>query len=223
MTINDAGIDSLNDTLYEKPFSELIELACSKSHVPGGGSVTAMSGALGASMGAMVANLTLGKKGYEERESEVKVLLNHFLEGIAEIKKLTQEDMDSFDALLKSYRLPRETDSQKEARREAIRKDTIQAAMIPLKIASLANNLLFHNSRLSVIGNGSVVNDCAVAAILLESAVRAAMLSVDVNFENIDDPVVKEEIRDKKEKILSEAKKAMEDSLKVVASRDKRL
>jgi formiminotetrahydrofolate cyclodeaminase len=211
------------ENLYDKRFSEIIELASSKSHVPGGGSVTAMSATLGASMGAMVANLTLGKKGYESHTTEVKLILDTMVEGIEEIKKLTQEDMDCFDALLKSYRLPRETDSQKEKRKEAIRQDTIKAALTPLKIASVANNLLFHNARLAVIGNSGVVNDSAVSCIILEAAVRAAMLSVDVNYESIEDPVVKEEIKDRKEKILSEAKKTMEETLATVASRDKRL
>ncbi|MDR2461586.1 MAG: cyclodeaminase/cyclohydrolase family protein [Deltaproteobacteria bacterium] len=209
--------------LYAKPFTEILELACSKSHVPGGGSVTAMSGALGASMGAMVANLTLNKKGYEDVYGEVEKLLDSMTSGIEKIKILTQQDMDAFDGVLLAYRLPKETDNQKNIRKEEIQNAIIKAAMVPLSIAVLANDLLFYNKRLSEIGNGSVVNDCAVACILLESTVRAAMLSVDVNFHSIEDKELKQEIKEKKDNILSESKKTMDETLAIVALRDKTL
>ncbi|MDR2351008.1 MAG: cyclodeaminase/cyclohydrolase family protein [Deltaproteobacteria bacterium] len=211
------------EELYEMPFDGILDLACSKSHVPGGGSVTAMSCALGASMGAMVCNLTLTKKGYEKVYDEVKKILEVMTSGIANIKKLTKDDMDAFDALLSAYRLPKDTESKKAVRREEIQKNTVTAALVPLKISAQANDLLFHNKRLAEIGNGGVVNDCAVACVLLESAARAAMLSVDVNFPNIEDETVKAEIKDKKEKILAEAKKTMEETLAAVESRDKAL
>jgi formiminotetrahydrofolate cyclodeaminase len=209
--------------LYNESFSRILELACSKSHVPGGGSVSAMSATLGASMGAMVANLTIDKKGYENAREEVAKILDYMTTGIEDIKKLTQDDMDAFDSLLSAYRMPKSSDEQKAARKEEIQKATVTASIVPLRISAASNNLLFHIKRLSAIGNGGVVNDCAVAAILLEGSVRAAMLSVDVNFANIADPAVKDEIKDKKEKILADAKFCLEETLNIVDSRDKTL
>jgi formiminotetrahydrofolate cyclodeaminase len=206
---------------YNKPFAKLLELACSKSHIPGGGSVTAMSVALGVSMGAMVANITLNKKGYEHTYEEVSKLLDIMILGIESIKKLTQEDMDAFDNFLSAYRLPKESDSQKMIRKDEIQKTTIIAAMVPLKIAETANELLFHNKRLSEIGSGTVVNDCAVASVILESAVRASILSVDINYVNIEDANIQYEIKETRDKLLVESKQTMEDTLSIVASRDK--
>jgi formiminotetrahydrofolate cyclodeaminase len=180
-----------------------------------------MSAALGSSMGAMVANLTLSKKGYEGCQEEVERLLGFMSGGIEEIKRLTHDDMDAFDRLLMAYRLPRGTEEEKEHRRREIQRHTVHAAMVPLQISELAKNLLEHNRRLSEIGNGSVVNDCAVASILLESAARAAMLSVDVNWPNGADTRVREDIKKKRDRILEEAKRIMEESLSIVASRDK--
>jgi formiminotetrahydrofolate cyclodeaminase len=215
----------MSDTLdfYNKPFSEVLDLACSRSHVPGGGSVSAMSATLGASMGAMVANFTLGKKGYEQSFGEAEKLLAIFKDGIKEIKRLTLEDMQAFDSLLNAYRLPKDTEKEKEKRKNEIQVGTIYAAQVPLKISGLARDLLLANSRLAEIGNGSVVNDCAVACILLEAAVRAAMLSTDVNCEFIKNDEVKKEIQAKKETILNEAKAAMEETLAKVAGRDKKM
>ncbi|MDR2405997.1 MAG: cyclodeaminase/cyclohydrolase family protein [Deltaproteobacteria bacterium] len=211
------------EVFYNKPLTEILDLASSKSHVPGGGSVSAISATLGSSMGAMVANLTIGKPGYEDRAPEVSAILKEMVEGIEEIKRLTLADMQAFDSLLLAYRLPRATEDEKSKRREEIDKNTILAATVPLKISQKARDLLLHNKRLSEIGNGGVVNDCAVACILLESAARAAMLSVDVNLDSIKDEVVKKEISAKKEEVLKDSKKAMEETLAVVASRDKKL
>jgi formiminotetrahydrofolate cyclodeaminase len=209
------------DEFYDSTFSSLLELACSSNHIPGGGSVSAMSAALGASMSVMVANLTLNKKGYENVSEEIGNLIDILESGIDEIKKLTHDDMKAFDALLLAYRLPRTIESEKQIRLDEIEKKTIQAAMVPLKISSKANDILSQNKRLSEIGNGSVVNDCAVAAILLEGAVRASMLSVDINYVNIKDTFIKEEIQIRREKILSCSKKTMEETLDIVDKRDK--
>ncbi|MDR2459286.1 MAG: cyclodeaminase/cyclohydrolase family protein [Deltaproteobacteria bacterium] len=211
------------ETFYNEPFSNLIELACSRSHVPGGGSISAMSAILGASMTAMVANLTLNKKGYEDTYIEVQMILDRVTGSIEELKKLTQRDMDSFDSLISAYRLPKETEGQKELRRREIQKSAIEAAMAPLTISHNAYELLFLNKRLSEIGNGSVVNDCAVATIVLEGAVRAAMLSVDVNFDTILDPEVKATIKARRDKILGEATVIRDETLLIVDQRDKAL
>jgi formiminotetrahydrofolate cyclodeaminase len=211
------------EVFYNKPLTEILNLASSKSHVPGGGSVSAISATLGSSMGAMVANLTINKPGYEDKYDEVSLLLKEMTLGIEDIKKLTIEDMQAFDSLLMAYRLPRGTEEEKIKRKDEIDKNTVIAATVPLSISRKARDLLRHNKRLAQIGNGSVVNDCAVACILLESAARAAMLSVDVNYENIADKKLQEEILTQKEEILVDAKKTMEETLQIVSQRDKKI
>ncbi|MDR3154092.1 MAG: cyclodeaminase/cyclohydrolase family protein [Deltaproteobacteria bacterium] len=211
------------DAVFDLCFKEILELASSRSHVPGGGSVAAMSAALGASMGAMVANLTVGKKGCEESRGEAEGTAAAFGEGIAELEELTRGDMSAFDGLLLAYRLPKATDDERKARAGEILKRSAEAALAPLRISAKAAELLKLNRRLAEFGNPSAVNDCAVAAVILEASGRAAMLSVDVNLPALDDPVMLKDIKDRRASILGEAEAAMLETLDIVARRNKPL
>jgi formiminotetrahydrofolate cyclodeaminase len=211
------------DTFYQRPFSEIIDLACSRSHVPGGGSVSAMSAVLGASMSMMVANLTLNKSGYETMESEVKDIMEKLEEGIAELKILTKRDMEAFDNVLKAYRLPKESEKERDIRLKEIQNATIEAAMAPLMISSKVSELLFCNRRLAEIGNGSVVSDSEVASIILESSLRAALVSVDINLDNIRDPKLRDMFIMRKERLLKDSHRVMKETLMIAKGRDKSL
>jgi formiminotetrahydrofolate cyclodeaminase len=206
-------------SLYELPFSLIVDKASSKSHVPGGGSVSAMSAVLGASMASMVANLTLGKSGYEGCQEELRAFLVQLAEGIERVKALTIEDMVAFDSLLSAYRLPKQSQGQSEERSRAIQEGTKLAATIPLKIAEEATHILELNLRVSLIGNLSALSDSAVAAIILEAAARASMLSVNVNLASIKDPELKAAFESKRDHVLQEAGELMKETLLIVDNR----
>ena len=207
-------------SFYDRPFSELISLAASKSPVPGGGSVSAMAAVLGASMAEMVANLTLGKEGYDERRGEVEDLLSRVRKGAEELKVLTQSDMDAFEGLLSAQRLAAGTEEEKSLRDGDIQMNTVSATIAPLEIASAANDLLSCSRRLAVIGNRAAVSDAAVAAVLLEAAARSAILSVDINFMNIRDKRLQDDILARRNKILEESRQSLEQTLSAAASRN---
>ncbi|MDR1166773.1 MAG: cyclodeaminase/cyclohydrolase family protein [Deltaproteobacteria bacterium] len=204
---------------YERPFSEILAVAASKSPTPGGGSVSAMAGALGASMGAMVANLTQNKVGYEEYWLEATEMATLFLEGIEDFKKLTYADMDAFANFMEALRLPKGTEEQKAARRLALDAASAQAALAPLEIAQKSFDLLLANNRLASYGNAAAVNDGAVAAIILEAALRAALLQVDVNLPSLADAELRQALKTKRDFLEERGRTLLQETVELVKSR----
>ncbi|MDR1041460.1 MAG: cyclodeaminase/cyclohydrolase family protein [Deltaproteobacteria bacterium] len=206
-------------TDFNAPFEDFLSAAASRSHVPGGGSVTAAAGALGAAMGSMVANLTLGKKGYEELQGEAAEMAAAFREGMEDFRRLASADMEAFDEVMRARRLPGTGRDDAEARCRAMSAALRKAVTAPLEIARKASELLELNRRLAAFGNAGAVNDCGVAAVLLEAVVRAAMLSVDVNLPSLEDTQLLADVRARKEEILSGAGFVMEESMRLVEAR----
>ncbi|MDR1039008.1 MAG: cyclodeaminase/cyclohydrolase family protein [Deltaproteobacteria bacterium] len=171
----------------EMPFAEFLNAAASRSHVPGGGSVAASAGALGASMGAMVARLTLGKEGYEACQEQTESLAQSFTAAVAGFQRLAGEDMLAFDALMAALRMPKSEPEEIAARDAATGEAAYRAIDVPLQMGQLASRLLAENERLASFANAGAVSDCAVAAIILEAAARASLVSVDVNLPLVRD------------------------------------
>jgi formiminotetrahydrofolate cyclodeaminase len=206
-------------TDFDAPFEDFLTAAASRSHVPGGGSVTAAAGALGAAMGSMVANLTLGKKGYEESQGEAKAMAEAFREGMEDFRRLAAADMEAFDEVMRSRRLNCDGEAAAEAKRLAVREALRKAVTAPLDIAGKAQDLLELNRKLASFGNAGAVNDCGVAAVLLEAVVRAAMLSVDVNLPSLEDGELLAEVKARKGEILSRSGSVMQESMRLVEAR----
>jgi formiminotetrahydrofolate cyclodeaminase len=204
---------------YDKPFAEIIALTGSRSHVPGGGSVSAMAGALGAAMGSMVASLTVGKKGLEAVSGEAREILDDLQRGIEKLKMLTLEDMNAFDGLISATRLPCGTEEEGAAREDALQINTLKAAAAPLNIALCARDMLKLNLRLSEIANASALSDSAVSAIILEAAVRASVQSVDVNLANIKDTGQRNWISNARKEVLEESGRYLHETISIVCFR----
>ncbi|MBO4461638.1 MAG: cyclodeaminase/cyclohydrolase family protein, partial [Lachnospiraceae bacterium] len=118
--------------------ADFTALTESNAPAPGGGSVAALCGALGAALSGMVANLTIGREKYqdswkemEEMEPKAKALSEKLLDQI-------KIDSDSFDAYMAATKLPKETDEEKAVRREAMQKGLMEAALVPLETAKMA-------------------------------------------------------------------------------------
>jgi formiminotetrahydrofolate cyclodeaminase len=109
-----------NLPVYDMTIGAFLKVAGSNSHVPGGGNVSAVVAALGASMGAMVASLTQGKKGYEDFQAENEAILKSFLDGIEELKVQTLGDIQAFDEYMDVLKLPKDTEEQKAVRTKAV-------------------------------------------------------------------------------------------------------
>jgi formiminotetrahydrofolate cyclodeaminase len=190
---------------YSMTITDFLKVAASSSHVPGGGNVSAVVASLGASMGAMVASLTEGKKGYEEHQEANAAILKSFMEGIEKLKELTRGDVEAFDAYMKTFKLPKDTDEQKAARTAAIQDGVKQATLAPMKICRQCLDLMREAAKLAPFGNKGAISDCGVSAIILEAAIRAAMLSVDINLPAIKDQAFAADIMGERGRIFAEA------------------
>ncbi|KXS56323.1 MAG: hypothetical protein AMR96_03320 [Candidatus Adiutrix intracellularis] len=190
---------------YDLTLNDFLKIAASSSHVPGGGNVSAVVATLGASMGAMVASLTDGKKGYEEHQETNTTILKAFLDGIERLKDLTRGDVEAFDTYMKTFKLPKDTEEQKKARTAAIQSGVKKATQAPLNICLQALELMREAAKLAPFGNKGAISDCGVAAIILEAAIRAAMLSVDINLPAIKDAAFATNIVAERGRIFAEA------------------
>jgi len=170
-----------SDKLTDLPLHTLLDRLSSSDPVPGGGSVAAIAGAMGAALVAMVAELTIGRADYSEHELTVRELLAAALERRQLLLALAEEDASAYQSVVAARRMPRETEPQREARAAALRTAMIAAARVPLQVANVAAEVLELASRIAPIGNRNAVSDAGVAAQLSGAALRGALLNVRIN------------------------------------------
>lgn len=192
-------------TVYQMTIDDFLAKASSNSPTPGGGNVSAVVAALGASMCAMVASLTEGKKGYEEYQAQNRRILDEVMGGIEALKRLTQDDMDSFAAYMGTFKLPKDTEEQKAARAAAIEAGAQKATLAPLAVCRQSVEIMRLAAELAPFGNKGAISDCGVAAIVLEAALKAAMLSVDINLPSIKDQAFVGRVMDERGRMIAEA------------------
>lgn len=167
--------------------AEFTEKTASNDAVPGGGSVAALSAAMAGSLGAMVANLTIGKKKYIEVEEQMKSLADFFETKRAILVELIDEDASSFDEVIKGFKMPKETEEEKTARKEHLQKSFKIAAEVPLKVAKEASELFDSLAIIVEKGNQNAVTDGLVAAMMARTSILSALLNVKINLGSIKD------------------------------------
>jgi glutamate formiminotransferase/formiminotetrahydrofolate cyclodeaminase len=154
---------------------------------PGGGSVAAHAGALGAALAQMVAGLTIGKKKYAAVEEEMKQLALQATSLRRALNALVERDAQSYEAVRSAYQLPKESDEQQAARASAIREALIGAADVPLETARTAVEVGALAAALAERGNSNAVSDACVGALLAEAACKGAVLNVRINVASLDE------------------------------------
>ncbi len=164
--------------------SFLAELASSKP-TPGGGSVAALCGALGASLGSMVCSLTIGKKKYVDVEEDMKRVLVQTERLRVELEELIDEDAAAFDKVMVAMKLPKETDEEKAVRRDAIQDTLVDAAMVPLAVMQKCAEVVELSETVAAKGNTNAVSDAGVAALVGRAGAHAAKLNVLINLGGI--------------------------------------
>lgn len=154
---------------------------------PGGGSVAAHAGALGAALAQMVAGLTIGKKKYAAVEDEMKSLSLRASALRRELATLVQRDADAYEHVRAAYGLPREPEDAATARSAAIQAALVFASEIPLETARAAAAVAELCAAVAERGNTNAATDAAVAALMAEAACKGAALNVRVNVASLDD------------------------------------
>ena len=175
---------------------------------PGGGSAAALAGALGAALGEMVANFTVGKKKYADVEAQVQVALDALTAWRQELLQLTDADATAYAAVGEAYAMPKESDEDKAARTAAIQVALKEAAGVPLRVVHVATSVFDHLPLLSESGNQNLVSDVGVAAKLALVAVECAWLNVEVNLACIKDQDFNQNVRAEVADALDAAREA---------------
>ena len=164
---------------------------------PGGGSTAALSGAMGAALASMVCRLTIGKAAYAGVQQEIEELLKRTEHLRLRFQQLIQEDVDAYGRLSACYKLPRETNEERATRTEAIQKQLVEAALVPLEVAERAAELVQCCERIIEIGNATVLSDVATGAILASSAGEGAALMVRINVQALKNEELAVELRER--------------------------
>lgn len=160
---------------------ELIAQVASKAPVPGGGSVAALVGALGAALGNMVASLTVGKKKYADVEEEMEELIVEIREIQAHLLELVEKDIETFEPLSKLYGIHPETAKEKREHEIAMEKALHDACMVPMDIIRECGRAIELSQDFATKGNRIAVSDAASSAVLCKAAMQAASLNVYIN------------------------------------------
>lgn len=175
--------------------SEFLDSLASSSPTPGGGAVAGLCGATGSSLLAMVANLTIGKKGYEEASARMEGILSIAEEERAAFLELADRDAAAFDAVMAAFKMPKETEQEKAERSAAIQRASVEAAEVPLAIARKALAVMELAPEAVAIGNANAASDAASAAQLLSAAAGCAIYNVEINAATIKDSATAERFR----------------------------
>jgi formiminotetrahydrofolate cyclodeaminase len=176
----------------------------SDSPTPGGGNVSAVCGALASSLGAMVCNLTIGKKKYRDFEPEAIDLLTKFKKYKNDFLKLATEDNLSFDKVMEAFKLPKDTELQISIRKNAINTSTLEAAAVPSEVIIKCKEVLPLLERIAEKGNQNSLSDSGVAISLLSTAARGAFLNVTTNCAGLLNQITALEFLKKSEYIYEE-------------------
>ncbi|MEA1940469.1 MAG: cyclodeaminase/cyclohydrolase family protein [Candidatus Caldatribacteriota bacterium] len=207
--------------LIEKKVSNFVNELASSSPTPGGGSVAALAGALGAALLSMVGNLTLGKKKYQLVEKDFKSIVSTSEKLRYELSQLIDEDVKAFNNFMATYKMPKETEEEKEIRRDKIQESLIEAAEVPLKVAYKCLDILILSREVAEKGNINVISDAGVAVLMAEAALESAILNVKINLRMIKDEKVRTELSSSIKELLSKEKGQKEKVLEIVEEKIK--
>ncbi|MDR2057587.1 MAG: cyclodeaminase/cyclohydrolase family protein [Dysgonamonadaceae bacterium] len=199
--------------LSELSVKEFLLVTAGDDPVPGGGSVSALCGALSAALGQMVAQLTIGKKKYADQEENMKEMVAVFNSYLDEFAKAIDADSNAYDAVFSAFKLPKESEEEKVLRTQKIQEATKIAAEIPLQVAQKACKIMDFINIIAKTGNQNAVTDACVAMMCARTAVLGALLNVKINLITLHDTEYVEKLK-KEAQLLEE--KAVEKEQKLL-------
>ena len=223
--VREKVIEFLIEDEEEKARKErLVRMSCkafaeetsSESPAPGGGSISAYMGALGAALACMVANLSAGKRGWESRWKEFSDWAEEAQQLMKELLALVDEDTAAFNRLMGAMRMPKSSPEQIEERDAAIEAATLYAGEVPLRTMKTAVKAFPLLRRMAEEGNPNSVSDAGVGALAARSAVLGAQLNVKINASGLQNRDDASRLLAEAEAVAADAIKAEEDILNIV-------
>ncbi|MBW8327573.1 MAG: glutamate formimidoyltransferase [Prolixibacteraceae bacterium] len=199
-------IDDQPNKLVDLSLSGFSNETLSESPAPGGGSVAAYVGSLGAALGSMVANLSAHKRGWDDRWEEFSEWAEKGKQAHDRLLKLVDEDTAAFNAIMDAFGLPKNTDQEKKQRSAAIQAATRHAIEVPFEVMQTAYSSLEVIQAMAESGNPNSLSDAGVGALCARTAVYGAYLNVRINAGGLSDKTFVEEILLRATEILQKAK-----------------
>lgn len=234
IAIKSMGLDDLKpfnprekvvEYMLEEPTGKrLIDMTCkgfaeetaSESPAPGGGSISAYMGALGAALGTMVANLSSHKAGWDDRWEEFSLWAEKGQALMAELLHLVDEDTEAFNRIMAVFAMPKTTDEEKAARSAALQVATLYATEVPLRTMKAAERVFEIVKAMAELGNPNSVSDAGVGALAARSAVLGARLNVRINAAGLKDKVKAAELVGEADEIAARVVAMEQEVLKIV-------
>ncbi len=191
----------------DQPLHHFMDKLASKSPEPGGGSVAALTGALGAALVSMVSNLTLGKDKYKDVQSQIETLLKESEKLRGEMQDLIQKDTEAYGALSEVYRMPKNSDAEKAVRSAKMQEALKKACQVPFEIGLKSLEVAKLAERAAEIGNVAAVSDAGVAVLLAQACAQSAALNVKINVNSIKDETYNNETWTRMQDVLTRVTK----------------
>ncbi len=202
--------------LKDLTIESFAEITASDAPAPGGGSVSAMAASIGAALAEMVANLTIGKAKYAEVEEEMKALSAEAAVLRKELILAIQKDTESFNLYMDALSMPKDTDEQKAARKEAMQNGLKEAAKVPLSVAGTAIKIFPIAEAVVARGNSNAVTDGLVGTMMTRTGILGALLNVKINLGSIKDEAfvsdMTKKVKELEEQAIAWEKKILKNS-----------
>jgi len=213
--------ESESDRLVSMSLVAFSSEVASEKPVPGGGSASAYSVAIAASLVSMVSRLTLKKVEYEKYWPAAKEILAESEKLRTQSLTFVDRDAQSFDALMKAYRLPKETDSDKQSRSKEIQTRLKDAAQVPLETAEFAARIIYVASKLAEYANVNALSDIRTAIFLAQAGFQGASANVATNLTEIKDAEYRKQTEQKLNELQNQVEKHTSEALRRLTMRSK--
>ena len=209
--------------LLAKSVAGFLDELASSSAAPGGGSVAALAGSLGAALTCMVCNLTIGKKKYADVQDDMKSVLVQAEDLRTKFSSLVEKDTEAFNKVMEAFSLPKETEPQIALRRAAIYEATKEATLIPLEVMKHCIDAMALTQEIAANGNPNSISDAGVSALMFNAACEGAALNVKINLNSLADPEFVGWKSDEVESLLRTSRMMLEETMEIVGEKIKKV
>ena len=198
------GMPKSDGELANRITFDFVDEVSRDSPAPGGGSVAALSGALGAALGTMVANLSTSKAGFEEHKDELAKIAEKGQITKDELVKAIDDDTSAFDEVIKAMRMPKDTDEEKNKRNIEMQKGYQAATLVPLKTVENCRNALEVCKEISEIMDEGMASDVGSGALMANAGAISAAYNVRINLKSINDKKFSSNTKERLDELLGE-------------------
>lgn len=183
--------------LQDLTLKQFLEKTAANEALPGGGSSSALNGAIASALTGMMANLTIGKKNYTDVEGQMRKVVEEMKENRLLFINDIDRDADAYSLVMEAYKLPKETDEQKNLRGEKIQEAMKVASLVPMEVTERAFRMI--DTIIDTIrkGNKNALADGMVGLMACRSAIMGTLFNLRINLSGINDPVFVEELSEK--------------------------